>query len=96
MQAPKVGIMREESSMAATEFFEKRLRGSDWGKPTDRDTTGFDTRIVEFNGFVHIEMTPAGEPESKKYIALLSLSEAKEFVSALEAAIRRVDALGEM
>jgi hypothetical protein len=81
--------------MAATEFFEKRLRGSDWGKPPDGDTTGFDTRIVELNGFVHLEMTPANDPNSKKYITLFSLSEAKDFATALEGAIRRVDALGE-
>ncbi len=82
--------------MAALTLFEERLRGSDFGEPSDRETKGFDVRILEFNGFVHIEMSPANEPEPKRQIALFSLSEAREFLSAFNTAVRRVENLGEM
>lgn len=81
--------------MGALTYWSERLRGSDWGEPTDPDTSGFDVRIVEFEGFVHIEMTPTGEEERRPLIALLSLSEAKSFVEAMQEAIARVEPLGE-
>lgn len=81
--------------MASTCFFEKTLRGSDWGTPTDRDTTGYDVEIKEFGGFVHIEMRSAVEGKKSLQTAAFSLSEAKEFVAGFQDAIRRVEALGE-
>ena len=81
--------------MGALTFFEERLRGSDWGEPTDRESTGFDVRILEYMGFVHIEMVPPDGDESKRYVALFSLSEARRFLDAFGGAIDRVKAIGE-
>ena len=82
--------------MGVLTLFEKRLRGSDWGKPTDRDTKGFDVRVLNFEGFVHLEMKRADADESSCYMALFSLSEAKACLKGLESAIHRVEKLGEM
>jgi hypothetical protein len=80
--------------MASVTYFEENLQGSDWGKPTDRRTTGFKVRILEFNGFVHIEMTPAAGEEAQRYMALFTLKEAKQFIEAMSDAVRRVEPLG--
>ncbi|MBK9120489.1 MAG: hypothetical protein IPM18_12955 [Phycisphaerales bacterium] len=81
--------------MGAITYFEERLRGSDWGEPTDRETAGFDVRVLEFGGFVHIEMKPAAQDDRVRYIALFSPNEAKSFLDGFAAAMRRVGVLGD-
>jgi len=83
--------------MGAVEHFSERLRGSEWGEPTDRDTSGLDVRVLDFEGFLHVEMTPVGVADgTPRTIALFSLSEARQFDSAIGAVIERVEGLGEM
>lgn len=79
--------------MDATIYYEVRLPGSDYGKPTDPDSTGCDLRVYEWGGQVHLAMRPAragGDPDKgkdRRYIGLLNRFQVKELISALEIAM---------
>ncbi len=79
--------------MGTVTFFEETLRGSDWGKPADRATT---VSLFEFEGYVHLRMAATADETSNGTTVLFSLSEAQLFRDQLDAAIRRVSALGEI
>lgn len=76
--------------MEAITYFERRLPGSDWGRPTDRDSTGCDVRVFTYNGAIHIEMRPAaagGDPDhgpDRRYVALIEAEDLRAMLDALQ------------